>query len=138
MDQFFEMVPSGDLVAAAYYAGDCMAVMEENEDLRFVIPECGTNTFNDAMCIPATSEKKEMAEQFINFVLTAEAGKANTEYVYYSTPNKAAFDLLDEEMQTNPIAYPQRKDNWEAFRNLPTATNDLMRELWNDIKTNNK
>ena len=33
MDQFFEMVPSGDLVAAAYYAGDCMAVMEENEDL---------------------------------------------------------------------------------------------------------
>lgn len=138
MDQFFEMVPSGDLVAAAYYAGDCMSVMEENPNLKFVIPQCGTNTFNDAMCIPATSTKKDMAEKFINFVLTAEAGKANTEYVYYSTPNQAAFDLLDEEMQKNPIAYPERKENWEAFRNLPTATNDLMRELWNEIKTNNK
>ena len=138
MDQFFEMMPSGNLAVATYYAGDCMAVMEENSDLKFVIPECGTNIFNDAMCVPATSEKKELAEQFINFVLGAEAGKANTEYVYYSTPNKASFDLLDEEMKNNPVAYPERRENWESFRNLPTETNDLMRELWNTVKTNNK
>ncbi len=138
MDQFFEMVPSGDLVVAPYYAGDCMTVMEENEDLKFVIPECGTNVFRDAMCVPATSQKKELAEKFINFMLTAQAGKANTEYVYYSTPNQAAFDILDSELQENPIAYPEIQKNWEAFRHLPTETNDLMRQLWNQIKTNNK
>ncbi|MBR2634317.1 MAG: spermidine/putrescine ABC transporter substrate-binding protein [Clostridia bacterium] len=138
MDQFFEMVPSGDLVVAAYYAGDCMSVMEENPDLKFFVPECGTNIFNDAMCIPATSKKQALAEQFINFMLTREAGKANTEYVYYSTPNSEVYGALDEELQQSEIAYPTRKENWEAFRNLPTATNDLMRELWNTVKTNNK
>ncbi len=138
MDQFFEMMPSGSLAVGVYYAGDCMAVMEENEDLRFVIPECGTNLFNDAMCVPATSEKKELAEKFINFMLTVEAGKANTEYVYYSTPNQAVYDALDEELRENPVAYPEKKENWEAFRHLPSQTNDLMTDLWNTIKTSNK
>jgi len=138
MDEFFEMMPGGDLAVGTYYAGDCMAVMEENPDLKFFVPECGTNVFSDAMCIPATSEKKAKAEAFINFMLTAEAGKANTEYVYYSTPNQAVWDALEEDVRTDPIAYPERKENWEAFRNLPTATNDLMRELWNTVKTNNK
>jgi len=138
MDQFFEMVPSGDLVVAPYYAGDCMSVMAENPDLKFFVPQCGTNIFNDAMCVPATSQKKELAEKFINFLLTAEAGKANTEYVNYSTPNAAVYEVLEEEMKASQIAYPERRENWEAFRNLPTAVNDLMRELWNTIKTNNK
>lgn len=138
MDQFFELMPSGSLAVGAYYAGDCMAVMEENEDLRFVIPQCGTNIFNDAMCIPATSTKKELAEKFINFMLTRDAGVANTEYVYYSTPNKVVWEALDEEMRENPVAYPQRGENWEAFRYLPKEVNDLMTDLWNTIKTNNK
>lgn len=138
MDQFFEMMPSGSLAVGTYYAGDCMAVMEENEDLRFFIPQCGTNLFNDAMCVPATSQKKDLAEQFINFMLTVEAGKANTEYVYYSTPNQAVFEALDEEMQENKVAYPEIQDNWESFRALSKETNDLMTQLWNEIKTNNK
>lgn len=138
MDQFFEMMPSGSLAVGAYYAGDCMSVMEENPDLKFVIPECGTNMFSDAMCIPKTSTKKEMAEKFINFMLSPDAGKANTLYVNYSTPNKAVWDLLEEEVKTSDIAYPQINENWEAFRNLPKETNSLITDLWNDIKTNNK
>ncbi|MBR3837752.1 MAG: extracellular solute-binding protein [Clostridia bacterium] len=150
MDQFFEMIPSGSLAIAPYYAGDCMYVMEDNPDmdLRFVIPECGTNIFSDAMCVPATSRKQAQAEAFINFMLTAEAGKANTEYVYYSTPNQAVFDVLEPEMQENKVAYPQgtedlkafreRMTSWEAFQYLPVKINDLMTDLWNEIKTNNK
>ncbi len=138
MDQFFEMMPSGSLAVGAYYAGDCMSVMEENPDLKFVIPECGTNMFSDAMCIPKTSTKKEMAEKFINFMLSPDAGKANTLYVNYSTPNRAVWDLLEEEIKTSDIAYPQINENWEAFRNLPKETNSLITDLWNDVKTNNK
>ncbi len=138
MDQFFEMMPSGSLAVGVYYAGDCMSVMEENPDLKFVIPECGTNMFSDAMCIPKTSTKKEMAEKFINFMLSPDAGKANTEYVNYSTPNSAVWSILDEELQTSEIAYPQYNENWESFRNLPKETNSLITDLWNDIKTNNK
>jgi spermidine/putrescine transport system substrate-binding protein len=138
MDQFFEMMPSGSLAVGAYYAGDCLSVMEENPDLKFVIPECGTNIFSDAMCIPKTSQKKELAEQFINFMLTERAGKANTEYVCYSTPNHIVRDSLDESISSNEIAYPIRRETWESFRDLPAETNSLITELWNEIKTNNK
>ncbi len=138
MDQFFEMMPSGSLAVGAYYAGDCMAVMEENPDLKFVIPECGTNIFNDAMCVPKTSQKKDLAEQFINFMLTERIGVANTEYVYYSTPNRVVREALDEELTSSEIAYPIRRETWESFRDLPAETNALITELWNEIKTNNK
>ena len=59
MDQFFEMMPSGSLAVGAYYAGDCLSVMEENPDLKFVVPECGTNLFSDAMCIPFTQMQEK-------------------------------------------------------------------------------
>ena len=145
MDQFFEMMPGGSLAIAPYYAGDCMYVMEENPDLKFVIPECGTNLFSDAMCVPATSQRKDLAEQFINFMLSREAGQANTEYVYYSTPNQVVYDALDEEMRTNTVAYPNLREDWEEFRKkcdsfryLPKNIRDLQTDLWNTIKTNNK
>ena len=138
MDQFFEMMPSGSLAVGAYYAGDCLSVMAENPDLKFVIPECGTNFFSDAMCIPKTSTKKEMAEKFINFMLEPEVGRDNAEYLGYSSPNAAALEIMDEEIKDDPVAYPERKDSWEAFRDLPEETNALMRDLWAEILTDNK
>lgn len=138
MDEFFELMPSGGLAMATYYAGDYMTVAEENEDLKFVIPACGTNIFNDVMCIPQQSQNKELAEKFINFMLRADIGRANTEYVYYSTPNNAVLQNLDEELRESEIAYPERKENWEAFADLSPAATELMRDLWVEITTGNK
>lgn len=138
MDEIFEMMPSGALALAPYYAGDFAFMKEDNENLGFVIPECGTNIFNDAMCIPKTSEKKELAEKFINFMLEAEIGKANTEYVEYSTPNSAVYAILPEEKQNDKIAYPEIKENWEAFRDLSKEAYALMNDLWADIISNNR
>ena len=138
MDEFFTLMPSEGAAIGVYYAGDYLFVAEENEDLKFVRPESGTNVFNDAMCVPATSTKKDLAEQFINYMLRADVGLCNTEYLGYSTPNQAVYDLLDEETKNNEIAYPEIQDNWEYFRLLPEETNALMRELWNEIKVENQ
>ena len=73
------------------------------------------------MCIPKSSENKEYAEMFINFMLEAEVGKANAEYIGYATPNEAAFALLDEEVQNNELIYPSSEylDKCYVFSNLP-------------------
>lgn len=138
MDEIFDLFPSGGLALGTYYAGDYLYVAEENEDLKFVIPECGTNIFNDAMCIPKNAGNQELAEKFINFMLRADVGKDNTEYLGYSTPSSAVLEILDEDMKNNEIAYPERKENWEAFRNLSEETNALMRDLWAEILSENK
>lgn len=138
MDEFFTLMPSNGASIGVYYAGDYLYVAEENENLKFVRPESGTNIFNDAMCVPATSKHKDLAEQFINYMLRADVGLCNTNYLGYSTPNQAVYDLLDEETKNNEIAYPEISDKWEYFRMLPEETNALMKELWNEVKIENK
>lgn len=138
MDEFFTAMPNDSLALGVYYAGDYLTVAAENENLKFVIPKCGTNIFNDAMCIPKNAKNKTLAEKFINFMLEPEVGRDNAEYLGYSSPNGAALEIMDEDVKNDPIAYPERRDNWEAFRDLPDETNALMRDLWAEILTDNK
>ncbi|MBQ3865839.1 MAG: extracellular solute-binding protein, partial [Clostridia bacterium] len=138
MDEFFTAMPNDSLALGVYYAGDYLTVAAENENLKFVVPKCGTNIFNDAMCIPKNAKNQALAEKFINFMLEAEVGRDNAEYLGYSSPNKAALEIMDEDVKNDPVAYPVRQDNWEAFRDLPADTNALMRDLWAEIITENK
>lgn len=68
MDEIFDKMGAGDALIAPYYAGDALTILEENEDLNFVVPKSGTNLFVDAMCIPKSSKQKEAAEMYINFM----------------------------------------------------------------------
>ena len=99
----------GDAAMGIVYNGDALVLMDENEDLAYSVPEEGTNRWIDAMCIPKTGENKDYAEAFINFILEPENALQNVEYIEYSTPNKAAYDMLDEEVKNNPTAYPDKK-----------------------------
>lgn len=138
MDEFFEKMPDESAVMSVYFAGDYLSVAAENDSLAFVRPESGTNIFNDAMCVPKTSRHQALAEQFINFMLEADVGLANAEYLGYSTPNQAVYEQLDEELKNNEIAYPDIDPKWEAMRLLPAEIEELMNELWQDILSTNK
>lgn len=137
MDQIFEKMPGESAAIGTYYAGDCLYMMSENEDLAFYRPE-RTNIFNDAMCVPKTSKNQELAEKFINFMLEPDVGLANTEFLGYSTPNQAVFDLLELDEETMEIAYPEVSDKWESMRQLPANIEDLMSQLWVEVKASNK
>lgn len=56
MDEIFDKMGAGEALIAPYYAGDAVTLMDEYEDLGFVIPESGTNLFIDAMCIPTSAK----------------------------------------------------------------------------------
>ena len=101
----------------------------------FFYPEEGTNIFVDAFCIPTCCQNKELAEAFINYMLEPEIGKINIEYIAYSTPNSAVYDLLDEETRNNPAMYPAEDvlAKAEAFSHWPEATNKLVSELWLEV-----
>ena len=135
MDQVLEKLPNEELVAAPYYNGDAVTMMEENENLSFYVPAEGTNLFVDAMCIPANAKNVDNAHAFINFMASAEAALANAEYIGYSSPNNGALELMDEETRNDPISYPSTA-NTETFLNLPVATNELYTDLWTEILKN--
>ena len=132
-----DRIVAGDADIGIVYSGDAAVMMDENPDLAYAIPEEGTNKWVDAMCIPKTAENKDYAEAFINFMLDPDNALQNVEYIEYSTPNQAAFDMLDDETKNNPTAYPDQEvlDKSDVFLNLPPKVLKIYEDAWTEIKS---
>lgn len=64
--------------------------------------------------------------------------KMNFEYITYATPNKGAFDLLDEEIQNNKAVFPDidSLENCEVFQYLGDDVDSIYNDLWKEVKSN--
>lgn len=138
MDQVFDKMGAGEAAVAPYYAGDAVTLMQDYDNLGFAIPESGTNIFVDAVCIPKTSKNIEAAQMYINFLCEPEISLANCNSIGYSTPNSATFDMLDDEIKNDGISYPDeefQKNKCTTFINLSDEANQLMQDLWTEMKS---
>lgn len=139
MDQIFDKMIREEAWIAPYYAGDYLYMLEENPDLGFYFPEETFNMFIDCFCIPTSSENKEAAEAYINFLISPEVCGQNLEYLGYSAPSSEAKKHMDPEVAESEIAYPsvETLSRSESFLYLPTETSQLMDSLWLEVKTGN-
>ncbi|MGN1422666.1 MAG: PotD/PotF family extracellular solute-binding protein, partial [Oscillospiraceae bacterium] len=138
MDEVFDKMTAGEALIAPYYAGDALTILEDNDALEFVVPKSGTNLFIDAMCIPTCAKNKEAAEMYINFLCEPDIAYSNIDYICYSTPHSAAFEMLDEEVRENPVSYPDEEfiaENTSVFVNLSDEAGRQMQELWTEMKS---
>ena len=147
MDEIYNMMESGEAAIGTYYAGDYFTMLDaqaEGVDLKFYYPE-RTNYFIDAMCVPSCCQNKELAEIFINYMLSPEPAIANAEFIYYASPNSAVYtdEGYIEEMgeEAMAILYPEVEDfaalyNEYAFRSLDESTLDYVNSLWETLKIN--
>ena len=132
MDQIFDKMINNEAAIGTYYAGDYLTMVEENPDLAFVQPEEGSNLFVDAMCIPTCSKNYEDALAFINFMCRDDIVLRNCEETGYSSPSVTAMELMDEEMASDPIAYPGEDilNKAETFGGLPGDTLTFYDHEW--------
>ena len=138
MDQIYSTMENEEAWIAAYYAGVCMTMMGNNEDLAFYLPENqGFNLFIDAACIPTCAKEKEAAELFINFLCDPEVSAANMDWVCYSTPISEAKQYLSEEMVNDPVAYPDENilKNGVSFAYLPEEISRYMESLFMQVRS---
>jgi len=137
MDEIFAIMQNEEAWIAPYYAGDCLTMMGENENLDFYLPEDqGFNMFIDAMCIPTCAKEKEAAETFINFLCEPEIAGANMDWICYGTPLSAAKEFIDPEMVNDPVTYPNEEslDNGSSFAYLPEETSRYMESLFMEVR----
>ena len=142
MDEVFGKMEGGNAAIAMYYAGDYLTMLENNEDLAFVIPEEGSNWFVDAMCVLKSSQHKAEAEEWINFIASTDANLANMDYIWYASPNAEALEEypayyqevndeeLDPELYEIMAPSEQTLARCELYENLPKATLRLYDSLW--------
>ena len=140
MDQIYSTMINEEAYIAAYYAGDCMLMMEENEDLAFYLPEHqGFNLFTDAMCIPNCCQEKEAAERFINFMCDPEISGANMDYICYASPISEAKDHMEDYLAESQIVYPNEEvlEKGSAYAYLSEETSRYVEGLYQQAtKTN--
>lgn len=142
MDEVFQKMEGGNAAVAMYYAGDYLTMLENNEDLAFVIPEEGSNWFVDAMCVLKSSQHMSEAEEWINFIASTKANLANMDYIWYASPNGEALEEYPayyEEVNEEPldpeiyeVMAPSEEvlHRCEIYENLPTETLRLYDRLW--------
>ena len=147
MDEVFNKMKGSSAAIAPYYAGDYFTMYEDNEDLSFYHPEEGTNIFVDVMCVPKNAGHKDLAIEYINFMLSEEIAVANAEYICYASPNKLVreneeyIEYMTEEVHEDAmeILYgifedEEYIDKMQYYHSLPAKTLGLMNDLWEDLK----
>ena len=141
MDEIFNKMETGSAAIAPYYAGDFFTMYEENENLGFFYPSQGTNVYVDAMCILNTSQNPEIAERYINFMLSEEPAIANAEATYYASPNKLVVnsttyqeDMAEVHEDAMDILYGLDAIPKQFYENLPDETLELINALWEELK----
>ena len=142
MDEIFNKMENGSAAISAYYAGDFLSMYENNEDLEFFYPSEGTNLYVDAMCIPKSSQNKEIAERYIDFMLTEEPAVANAEYTYYASPNTVVRENEAYKEYMNSIKeggydlmYGTDAVTTSSYENLDGETLIMLNGLWEELKS---
>lgn len=142
MDEIFQLMEGNNIAIATYYAGDYLTMLENNENLAYVVPEEGSNWFVDAMCILKNAKNVDEAHEWINFIASTEANLRNMDYIWYASPNEEALEMYPtwyEEQYGEPLdmelyeimAAPQEVlDRCESYLVLPQEIRTLYNDLW--------
>ena len=142
MDEVFNKMKGESAAIAPYYAGDYLTMYDSNDALAFYYPEEGTNVFVDAMCIPKGSRNKDVAEAYINFMLSEEIAVANAEYIGYASPNLLVREnedyiayMEDWHEDAMTILYPDTETvPTQYYHMLDADTQAISNELWEQLK----
>ena len=137
MDQIYSYMENEEAYIGVYYAGDCVMMMESNENLAFYLPENqGFNLFIDSMCIPTCAQEKEAAELFINFMCSPEISGANMDYICYASPISAAKEFMDESLAESDVVYPSQEiqSHGSSYSYLPEDISRFVESLFMEVR----
>ncbi len=96
---FYEKLVSGEAVMTEAWDGWCGYGMAEDPNIKFVVPEEGSDLWSDTMVVLKSSKNKEAAFAFINMMLEPEVHAWVAENVYYNVPNEKAEALVPEKLK---------------------------------------
>ena len=145
MDEIFQKMEGGNAAIAMYYAGDYLTMLENNEDLAFVVPKEGSNWFVDAMCVLKNAQHKAEAEEWINFIASKDSQLKNMDYIWYASPNAEALEWypeyyldtygeeLSQEIYEIMAAPKDVLNRCTLYENLPAETLALYNDLWTQL-----
>jgi spermidine/putrescine transport system permease protein len=133
---FDQLLLSGDAWITQAYSGQIAKAMNDNPQIGYVIPKEGCTIFVDNLCIPRVAKNRDLAHQFINFVLEARVAGEIANGTGFSTTNLAARGYIRPELLSNEASYPPPEDRrrCEFIVDLGPVISTYD-DLWTEIKS---
>jgi spermidine/putrescine transport system substrate-binding protein len=91
---FYERLISGEAVMVEAWDGWCNYGTAEDPNIKFVVPEEGSDLWVDGMAILKSSKHKDASYAFVDAVLDAKNHAWAAENILYIVPNDAAMEQL--------------------------------------------
>ncbi len=137
VDEARDEIVAENAVMAVIYSGEAYLGNTYNPDLEYVIPKEGSNLWIDSWIVTKNCKNMEAAQKFLDFLCREDVANVNFEYIYYSTPNKAVVDQMDDELKNNVAVVPTDESisNCEVYEALDEKTTNLYNDLWKEIKS---
>jgi len=132
-----DQLVTGDVLVAQMWAQVAQVAMDNSPKLAFSFPAEGFALYADNAAILRESKHKELAYDFLNYLLEAKVAAAVAIEMRTATANGAARALLAPEQRENTVLYPTTEtlSRGEWFRALPGETQRLRDRYWTEIKS---
>ncbi|WP_428775990.1 extracellular solute-binding protein [Vibrio sp.] len=133
---------NGDVCVSQGYSGDVMIARDRADEadkgvhVSYSIPKEGSIVFFDAMYIPRDAKNIDQAHKFINNILEPKVGAAQSNYVFFASPNKEATPYLLDEVKNDPGIYPsdQVVDKLYPKPEYDSKFGRKLMRMWNSFK----
>ena len=104
--------------------------------IKYVVPNEGSQIWEDDWAIATDAPNADLAHAFLNYVLRPEVAAQEARYTRYATGNRSAFALLDEEIRNDPSTYPPQELLTKLEPGMPIDPEGQKRraELWMEIR----
>ncbi len=133
-DVFLKPNPTIDVAHA--FSGEAIYLLPENDHLGWYVPHQGTNVWMDMMAIPKSSENKDLAYTFINYMMRYEVALANSITIGYTSPRQDVVDYI----VSNEIYGPEYAVEIRAFDQMHRYNLDLklkIENIWARLRAGN-
>jgi spermidine/putrescine-binding protein len=132
-----DQVVAGDVLVAQMWAQVGQVAIDASDKLAFSFPAEGFALYADNVAILRESKHKDLALEFVNYLLRPQVAAAICIEMKSATTNAAGRALLPQSQRDNIVLYPPSKvlARGEWFQALPGTVQRLRDRYWTEIKS---
>jgi spermidine/putrescine transport system substrate-binding protein len=132
----------GNIWVAHGYSSDMVQAQADAEaagrnfTINFALPRQGAVLALDNLVIPKSARNKELAHQFVNFMMDGKHAAGVTNEVGAGNPNAAAAAFIGEEIKAQTAIFPDQATlaRLEPLEESSPKVRRLLNKLWTEIK----
>jgi spermidine/putrescine transport system substrate-binding protein len=136
-NDYAEDLAAGNIAVAFAWSGDIQGLAADNPDLKWIAPKEGAMLYSDNMMIPKTSDRKDLAMAWINYVYDPKHSAqivAGAPYLSAVKGTGAELAKIAPELASSPLVNPpdELRSRLHVFKALSDAEDTEYNRIFQD------